>query len=148
VTVSGGGSGEAYFIEIPGLNTSNLSTLLVQSNNAAKTSTSGDRTMATTLSTFASSSNLAFAVKYGFGAQPWTAVSPLAILSQYSTGVYDDVASAYYNGQDLAPEIDGSSSGDGMGILAMELKAKAAGNNPARDRAMSGGFAGMRGGMR
>lgn len=36
--------------------------------------------------------------------------------------LYGAVADAYYNGQDLAPEIDGSSPGNGMGILAMELK--------------------------
>lgn len=124
VGVTGGGSGEAYFVEIPGLDTSNLSSLVIQSNNAAKTSTSGDKTMATTLSTFASSSNLCFAEKYGFGSQPWTAVSPLTILAQHTnTGAYNYTASAYYNGQDLSPEIDGSSAGNGMGIIAMELKA-------------------------
>ena len=122
----GGSSGEAYFLEIPGLDTSDLSTLIVQSNLASKMSTSGDRTMATTLSTFASSSNLCIAEKYGFGLQPWTAVSPLTILSQYDTGVNDDVAMAYFNGQVTAPEIDGSSPGDGMGILAMELKVSVA----------------------
>lgn len=139
VTVSGGGSGEAYFVEIPGLNTSNLSTLVVQSNSAAKTSTSGDRTMATTLSTFASPSNLAFVEKYGFGSQPWTAVSPLTILGQHTnTGAYDYTATAYNNGQVTAPEIDGSSSGDGMGILAMELKV-ASGGTCAHSGYTSGG---------
>lgn len=127
------GSGQAYFVEIPGLNTSNLSALIVQWNQATKTSTSGDRTMATSLATFASSSNLCFVLKGGFGAQPWTAVSPLSILAQYTnTGSFAYVASAYFNGQDTAPEIDGSSPGNGMGILAMELKVASAVNTVAR----------------
>lgn len=120
-------TGEAYFVEIPSLST-NLGSLLVQWSNASKTSTSGDRTMSTNLSAFSSPGNLCFALKAGFGSQPWTAVSPLVILAQYTnSGAADYTASAYYNGQVLAPEIDGSSPGNGMAIIAMELQVQASG---------------------
>lgn len=99
VGVPGGGSGDAYWVEVSGLDTSSLASLIVQFNYAAKTSTSGDNTMATTLSTFASPSDLSLVEKYGYGGQPWTTASPLAILSQYSTGTYDALAMATYVGQ-------------------------------------------------